>query len=222
MCYIEINFRDRAIDIVRMHTFLTGLCTFGLLVLLWSVINPHDYFTWFLEVFPAIIALPILFFSYKKFPLTPLLYVLILIHAIILMVGGHYTYAEVPAFNWLRHTFDLSRNDYDRVGHFAQGFVPAMIAREILLRKNVVKPGVWLFFIVCSICLAISACYEFVEWWVAVGSGSAAEAFLGTQGDVWDTQWDMFLALVGAICAQLFLKNLHDKQLPNLKSGLET
>jgi putative membrane protein len=222
MCYIEINFRDRAINIVRMHTLLTGLCTFGLLVLLWSAINPHDYFTWFLEVFPAIIALPILFFSYKKFPLTPLLYVLILIHAIVLMVGGHYTYAEVPLFNWLRDTFDLSRNYYDRVGHFAQGFVPAMIAREILLRKNVMKSGAWLFFIVCSICLAISACYEFVEWWVAVSSGTAAEAFLGTQGDVWDTQWDMFLALVGAICAQLFLKDLHDKQLVNLKSGLET
>jgi putative membrane protein len=197
------------------------LCVLAL-VFVWSAVNPHDFFTWFLEVFPAIIALPILFFSYKKFPLTPLLYVLILIHAIILMVGGHYTYAEVPLFNWLRDTFDLNRNYYDRVGHFAQGFVPAMIAREILLRKNVVKSGAWLFFIVCAICLAISACYEFIEWWVAVASGTAAEAFLGTQGDVWDTQWDMFLALVGAICAQLFLKNLHNKQLANLKFRLET
>ena len=197
------------------------LCVLAL-VFVWSAVNPHDFFTWFLEVFPAIIALPILFFSYKKFPLTPLLYVLILIHAIILMVGGHYTYAEVPLFNWLRDTFDLNRNYYDRVGHFAQGFVPAMIAREILLRKNVVKSGAWLFFIVCAICLAISACYEFIEWWVAVASGTAAEAFLGTQGDVWDTQWDMFLALVGAIAAQILLAKLHDKQLAKLKTGLET
>lgn len=193
--------------------FLISLCGFGLLVLVWSAIKPHDYFTWFLEVLPVIIALPILFFSYKKFPLTNLLYILILIHAIILMVGGHFTYAEVPMFNWLRDTFDLSRNYYDRIGHFAQGFVPAMIAREILLRKEVVKPGAWLFFIVCSICLSISACYEFVEWWVAVGTGTAAEAFLGTQGDVWDTQWDMFLALIGAIVAQVTLTKIHTRQM---------
>jgi putative membrane protein len=201
---------------------LTSLCAFGLLILAWSAIRPHDYFTWFLEVFPIFIALPILIVSYKKLPLTPLLYVLILVHAIVLMVGGHYTYAEVPLFNWLRDTFDLSRNYYDRVGHFTQGLVPAMIAREILLRKNVVKSGAWLFFIVCCICLAISACYEFIEWWVAVSSGTAAEAFLGTQGDVWDTQWDMFLALIGAVCAQILLAKLHNQQLANLKSGLET
>ena len=188
----------------------------------WSAIHPHDYFTWFLEIFPIIIALPILIFSYKKFPLTHLLYGLILIHAIILLVGGHYTYAEVPVFNWLRDTFDLSRNYYDRVGHFAQGFVPAMIAREILLRKNIVKKSGWLFFIVCCICLAISACYEFIEWWVAVASGEGADAFLGTQGDVWDTQWDMFLALIGAILAQILLRNRHNKQLLNLKNQLET
>jgi putative membrane protein len=142
------------------------------------------------------------------------------------MVGGHYTYAlvpinEFPLFNWLSDTFDLSRNYYDRIGHFAQGFIPAMIAREILIRKNVVKAG-WLFFMVCCICLSISAFYEFIEWWVAVASGTAAEAFLGTQGDVWDTQWDMFLALIGAVCAQLLLAKWHDKQLANLKSGLET
>lgn len=204
-----------------MDFFGVLLLVFGS-VFIWSAIRPHDYFTWFLEVFPAIVALPILFFSFQKFPLTPLLYVLILIHAIILMVGGHYTYAEVPLFNWLKDTFDLSRNYYDRVGHFVQGFVPAMIAREILLRKRVVKNGAWLFFIVCSICLGISACYEFIEWWVAVGSGTAAEAFLGTQGDVWDTQWDMFLAMVGAITAQILLAKLHNRQLANLKSGLET
>ena len=138
------------------------------------------------------------------------------------MVGGHYTYAEMPVFNWLRDTFDLSRNYYDRLGHLAQGFVPAMIVREILIRNNVIKTSVWLFFIVCCICLAISACYEFIEWWVAVASGKSADAFLGTQGDVWDTQWDMFLALIGAILAQNLLRNRHDKQLLNLKTQLET
>ena len=192
----------------------------------WSAIHPHDYFTWFLEIFPIIIALPILIFSYKKLPLTHLLYGLILIHAIILLVGGHYTYAEVPLFNWLKDAFNLSRNYYDRVGHFAQGFVPAIVAREILLRKNIVinavKNNAWLFFIVCCICLSISATYEFVEWWVAVASGESADAFLGTQGDVWDTQWDMFIALIGAILAQILLRNRHNKQLLNLKNQLET
>ena len=188
------------------------------LIFIWSAIHPYDYFTWFLEVSPVIIALPILVYTYKKFPLTNLSYLLILIHAVILMVGGHYTYAEMPVFNWLRDTFDLSRNYYDRLGHLAQGFVPAMIAREILIRNNVIKTSVWLFFIVCCICLAISACYEFIEWWVAVASGESADAFLGTQGDVWDTQWDMFLALIGAILAQILLSNRHDKQLLNLKN----
>lgn len=192
------------------------------LIFIWSAIHPYDYFIWFLEVFPVIIALPILVFTYKKFPLTPLLYLLILLHAIILMVGGHYTYAEVPVFNWLTDTFDLSRNYYDRVGHFAQGFVPAMIAREILLRKNIVKKSGWLFFVVCCICLAISACYEIIEWWVAVVSGEGADAFLGAQGDIWDTQWDMLIALIGAILAQILLSNSHDKQLLNLKTQLET
>ena len=192
------------------------------LIFIWSAIHPYDYFTWLLEISPVIIALPILVCTYKKFPLTRLLYILILIHAIILMVGGHYTYAEVPVFNWLRDTFDLSRNYYDRVGHFAQGFVPAMIAREILLRKNIVKKSGWLFFIICCVCLSISASYEFIEWWVAVASGEGANAFLGTQGDVWDTQWDMFLALMGAILAQILLSNRHDKQLLNLKTQLET
>lgn len=162
-------------------------------------------------------ALPILILTYKNFPLTSLLYLLILMHAIILLIGGHYTYAEVPWFNWLRDTFDLSRNYYDRLGHFAQGFIPAMIAREVLLRKQVVKQGGWLFFIVCCICLSISACYEFIEWWVAVATGEAAEAFLGTQGDVWDTQWDMFTALIGAACAQILLNESHNQQLAKLE-----
>lgn len=205
--------------------FITLLVIFGA-VFVWSAIKPHDFFTWLLEVLPVLIALPILFFTHHKFPLTRLLYLLILIHAIILMVGGHYTYAlvpinELPLFSWLKDTLDLNRNYYDRIGHFAQGFVPAIIAREILIRKLVVKTAAWLFFIVCCICLSVSACYEFIEWWVAVASGTAAEAFLGTQGDIWDTQWDMFLALIGSISAQILLKDLHDKQLLNVQSQLE-
>lgn len=216
----------RKLKLTTKKTFFTNLLVIFGVVFVWSAIKPHDFFTWLLEVLPAIIALPILFFTYQKFPLTRLSYVLILIHAIILMVGAHYTYAlvpinELPLFNWLRDALDLNRNYYDRIGHFAQGFVPAIIAREILIRKNVVKTDAWLFFVVCCICLSISACYEFIEWWVALASGIAAEAFLGTQGDVWDTQWDMLLALIGAISAQILLKDLHDKQLLNLQSQLE-
>jgi len=201
---------------VKHRLFFPALILILTAVFIWSAIQPADDLTWFLEVAPVLIALPILCYTYQQFPLTPLLYVLILGHAVILMIGGHYTYAEVPAFNWLRDTFELSRNYYDRVGHFAQGFIPAMIAREILLRKNVVKKGPWLFFIVCSIALSVSAFYELIEWWVAAASGTAAEAFLGTQGDVWDTQWDMFIALIGAIVAQLLLAKLHDQQLQTL------
>jgi putative membrane protein len=186
--------------------------------LTWSAIVPHDRLTWWLEVFPILIALPILALSYKNLQFTRLVYVLILIHAIILLVGGHYTYAEVPLFNWLRDTFDLSRNYYDRVGHFVQGFVPAIVAREILLKKSPLVAGRWLFFIVTCICLSISACYEFIEWWVAVITGSGADAFLGTQGDVWDTQWDMFTALLGAITAQLLLARHQDKQMGKMRS----
>jgi putative membrane protein len=181
------------------------------LVFTWSAIDPREYFTWWLEVFPILIALPILFLSYKNLKFTHLAYFLMLVHAIILLVGGHYTYAEVPIFNWLRDTFELSRNYYDRVGHLAQGFVPAIIAREILLKKSPLVSGRWLFFIVCCICLSISVMYEFIEWWTAVLEGGAADAFLGTQGDVWDTQWDMFCALIGAVTAQIGLSNWHDK-----------
>ncbi len=198
--------------------FLLALFALFVLFFVWSAINPYDRLTWLLEVLPTLIALPILALTYKKFPLTQLLYVLILIHAIVLLIGGHYSYAEVPLFNWLRDTFDLSRNYYDRLGHFAQGFIPAMIARELLLRKQVVREGGWLFFLVCCICLSISACYEFLEWWVAVATGEAAEAFLGTQGDVWDTQWDMLTALIGAACAQTLLKNWHNQQLAKLET----
>lgn len=187
------------------------------LVLGWSAWNPHDYPTWWLEVLPAIVALLVLALTRKRFPLTPLVYWLILVHAVILMVGGHYTYAEVPLGDWVMQWTGGSRNNYDKLGHFAQGFVPAMVAREILVRKQVVAKRGWLSPIVVSICLAISAFYELIEWWVALLSGEAAEAFLGTQGYAWDTQSDMFLALIGAVIALLLLSGLHDRQLLNLE-----
>ena len=185
-------------------------------LLLWSGLRPFDRFTWLLEVAPILVALPILVVTRRRFPLTPLAYRLIFLHATILMLGGHYTYAEVPLGFWMRDAFGFARNHYDRIGHFAQGFVPAILAREILLRKTPLKPGGWVFFLVTCVCLAISACYEFIEWWTALASGEAAQAFLGTQGDVWDTQWDMFLALLGAVTAQLTLSRLHDRQLARL------
>lgn len=200
---------------VYRHFYMVLLSILGA-VFVWSAINPADRLTWVLEVAPVVIALPLLFFTYRFFVFTPLVYALILIHALILLVGGHYTYAEVPLFNWLRDTYELSRNYYDRVGHFAQGFVPAMVAREILLRKSPLVAGRWLFFIVSCICLSISAFYEFIEWWVAVYEGGAADAFLGTQGDVWDTQWDMLIALAGAVTAQVFLVKVHDRQMMNV------
>jgi len=182
-------------------------------VLIWSGIGPHDYPTWLLEVAPALIAAAILWFTRERFPLTRLSYVLILIHCVILMVGGHYTYAEVPLGDWIRDAFDQSRNDYDKLGHFAQGFVPAIIAREILIRKKVVNYPGWRDFLIVCVCLAISALYELIEWWVALLSGEAAESFLGTQGYIWDTQSDMWLALLGAVFAIVLLSRLHDRQL---------
>lgn len=187
-----------------------------LLVLTWSAIAPKDYFIWILEVVPALLAAVILAVTLKRFPLTPLVYLLILVHSIILMVGGHYTYAEVPLFDWLKDYFHWSRNHYDKLGHLAQGFIPAMVAREILLRKSPLQKGKWLFFIVVCVGLAISAFYELIEWWVAVAAGYSAEAFLATQGYQWDTQSDMFYALLGAILAQLFLRRIHDRQLDQL------
>jgi putative membrane protein len=186
-------------------------------VLLWSGVAPRDRLTWWLEVAPVLIAVPVLLASYTRFRLTALVYVLIALHAAILMVGGHYTYAEVPLFDWLREQLDLARNHYDRLGHFVQGFVPAMVAREILLRRSPLRAGRWLLFLVTCVCLAISAFYELIEWWVAIASGTAAEAFLGTQGDVWDTQADMATALAGAVCSQLLLAGWHDRQLATLK-----
>jgi putative membrane protein len=178
-----------------------------------SGIGPVDRGTWVLEVAPVVIAAPLLYFTWQPFRLTPLVYRLIFLHALILILGGHYTYAHVPLGFWLQDLFDFARNPYDRIGHFAQGFVPAMIAREILLRRSPLRQGKWLFFIVSCICLAISAVYEFIEWWAALILGQGAQEFLGTQGDPWDTQWDMFMALVGAIAAQLLLSRIHDRQL---------
>lgn len=188
------------------------------IVFTWSAIGPHDYLTWFLEVAPVIIGAAILLPTYRRFQLTDLLYVLLAIHGVILMVGGHYTYAEVPLGKWVSDALDMERNHYDRLGHLAQGFVPAILAREILLRKRVVSGRAWLFTIVVSICLAFSAIYELIEWTAAVVSAEAAESFLGAQGDVWDTQKDMALALVGAIIAQLLLAKLHDRQLAGMAS----
>lgn len=187
-------------------------------VLAWSAWEPHDYPTWWLEVSPALVGLVLLAATRRNFPLTPLAYWLILGHAVVLMVGGHYTYAEVPAGDWLRDLVDGQRNNYDKLGHLMQGFVPAILAREILIRNRVVTRRGWLGFVVVSICLAISAFYELLEWWVALFSEEAAEAFLGTQGYVWDTQSDMFLALVGAVLAVVLLSRRHDQQLQHVRS----
>jgi putative membrane protein len=185
-------------------------------VTLLSGIAPYDRLTWWLEIFPTLVVVPLLVATHRRFPLTPLLYSLVAIHAVILAVGGHWTYARVPLGLWMQEAFGFARNHYDRIGHFAQGFVPAIAARELLLRRTPLRRGGWLFFLVFSVCLAISACYEFVEWWSALAAGGAATAFLGTQGDVWDTQWDMFLAAVGAVVAQLLLARWHDRQLERL------
>ena len=180
-------------------------------VLVWSAVEPKDQFTWFLEVLPALIALPLLAFTRKRFPLTSLAYVLILIHCVILMVGGHYTYAEVPLFDWIAEWTGGSRNNYDKVGHLAQGFVPVLLAREVFIRLSVVKLGAWCNFLAVCFTLAFSAFYELIEWWVAELTGEDAEAFLGTQGYIWDTQSDMAMALVGAIFAIVLLSRYQDK-----------
>ena len=186
-------------------------------VFIWSAINPKDLFTWFLEVFPAMIAFVVLAITYKKFRLTPLVYTLILIHCIILMIGGHYTYAQVPVFDFIKEILDQERNDYDKLGHLAQGFIPAMIAREIIIRKNIISIEAWRnFFIVCF-CLAFSAFYELIEWWIAVLSNEASNDFLGTQGYIWDTQSDMAWALLGCVLALVLLRKYHTKQLLNTK-----
>jgi putative membrane protein len=188
-------------------------------ILLWSGIGPHDRFTWFLEVAPVLIGVPVLLLVYPRFRLTRLVYTLIWIHAVILMVGGHYTYAQVPLGFWMQEAFGFARNHYDRIGHFAQGFIPAMLAREIFLRRSPLRGSRWLPFVVICFCLAFSAFYELIEFWTALASGEAATDFLGTQGDVWDTQWDMQLALIGAITALVLLSPLHDRELGELAPG---
>lgn len=195
----------------RLALLLVGA---GLLVL--SGIGPRDRTTWWLEVAPILIAAPILLVTARRFPLTPLAYRLIFVHALILMLGAHYTYAEVPLGFWARDLLGLARNHYDRLGHVAQGFVPAIVAREILARRSPLRSGAWLTFVVLCVCLAISALYEMLEWWAALLGGENAEAFLATQGDQWDTQWDMFLALLGAAAALLLLSRLHDRQIARL------
>lgn len=189
---------------------------------LWiSYVDPSDRLTWWLEALPVILGLPLLMLTRQRFPLTPLAYRLLFVHAVILLVGAHYTYAQVPAGDWVQGWLGLSRNPYDRLGHLAQGFVPAIVAREVLLRRTPLGTGPWLFFLVTCFCLAFSAFYELIEWWVAVLGGFAADAFLATQGDIWDTQWDMFLALLGSIAAQLLLAGRHDRQLAQLGSMVE-
>ena len=182
-------------------------------VLIWSGINPKDSFTWVLEVAPAIIALIALSLTYSRFKFTSMLYTLMLMHSLILMVGGHYTYAEVPLFDWLQPLLGFERNNFDKLGHFTQGFVPALFFREILLKNNVVQSNAWRNTFIISMCLAFSAIYELIEWLTAISTGENADAFLGTQGYIWDTQSDMAFALLGAIVALLFFSRYHDKQL---------
>lgn len=202
---------------MKKHYILILLFVVGLVV---SAIYPHDYFTWFLEVFPAMIGLIVLSFTFKTFQFTFLTYCFILVHCYILFIGGHYTYAEVPLFDWIKDTFQQSRNNYDKVGHFAQGFIPAIIIRELFIRKEIVKPKAWLAFLTVCVCLAISAFYEFLEWGVAISSGQSSEAFLGTQGYVWDTQSDMLYATIGASCMLVLLSNIQNKAIEKLKMTL--
>lgn len=199
---------------MKKHGLVILLFFLGLII---SAIHPHDYFTWVLEVFPAIIGFLILIATYKNFRFTYLTYCAILLHCYILFVGGHYTYAEVPLFDWIKEVFHQSRNNYDKVGHFAQGFVPAMIVREIFVRSQIVKKGVWLSFLTICVCVTISVLYEFLEWFVAVASGQSAEAFLGTQGYVWDTQSDMLYAMIGAIYMVVFVSKIQDKAIDSSK-----
>ena len=208
--YKSVSMKTKQLFIVL---FFIGLVISG--------IQPKEYFTWFLEVSPAIIGLLILIFTYKKFEFTNFTYFFILIHCYILFLGGHYTYAEVPLFDWIKETFEQSRNNYDKVGHFAQGFVPTMIVRELFIRKNVIANKSFFNFIIVAICLAISAAYEWIEWGVSLGTGEGGDSFLGTQGDIWDTQSDMLFATIGALCMLIFLSKMQDKAIDELEIQAE-
>ncbi len=198
------------------HTSHLLLLLMVAIVLAWSSWQPHDRFTWWLEVAPGLAAIVLLVATYHRFRLTTLLYTFIALHICVLCVGGHYTYARVPFFDWLRPIFGWQRNHYDRLGHFLQGFVPALIARELFVRLNILQRKKWMPFLIVCVCLAISAFYELIEWWMAIMTGSAANDFIGSQGDVWDTQADMFLALIGAVCALLLFSYFHDRALWNI------
>ncbi len=202
-------FNIRSAGRVEALALLAGV----LAVLVWSAIAPNDRLTWFMEVIWVLAAIPLLLATRQRFPLTRLLLWLIALHCVILVYGGKYTYALTPLGDWVREAFDLQRNHYDRLGHFAQGFVPAILARELLLRRTPLRRGGWLNYLVVSACLAFSAFFEMIEWWAALIMGGDADAYLATQGDIWDTQWDMFLAMVGASVSLLLWSRMHDRQL---------
>lgn len=200
----------------KFHIALLGILA---LILAWSAYKPHDYFTWFLEVLPALIALAILAFFYNRFRFTNLVYFIVFLHCIVLIVGGKYTYAEMPLFDYFKTLFGWTRNNYDKVGHFMQGFSPALITREIFLRRKIINGNRWTYFLSVAVPLAFSAFYEFIEWWISVLTGSAGDSFLGTQGYVWDTQTDMFMCFIGSIIALLLFSKIQNKQIAERESA---
>jgi putative membrane protein len=202
---------------VKKYYILISLFFAGLIG---SAISPHDYFTWILEVFPAIIGFIVLVFTFKSFRFSYLTYVFILLHCFVLFVGGHYTYALVPLFDWVKEVFHQARNNYDKLGHFVQGFVPAMIVRELFIRKQIVQKRSWIAFLNVCVCMSISVTYEFLEWFVSVTSGSSGDSFLGTQGDIWDTQSDMLFATIGAICMVIVMARFQDKAIAKVNNPL--
>jgi putative membrane protein len=203
----------------RVEKFHIFLLVSLFLILVWSAIKPHDYFTWVLEVLPALLAVAIFAFFYRRFRFTNLVYTIVWFHCIVLIVGGKYTYAEMPLFDYIGNFFGWTRNNYDKVGHFMQGFSPALIAREVFIRQNIINGKWWTFFLAVAVPLAFSAFYEFIEWWVAVGTGDSADSFLGTQGYVWDTQTDMFMCFIGSILSLVILSRLQDKQITEMEKN---
>ncbi|MDQ2747853.1 MAG: DUF2238 domain-containing protein [Acidobacteriota bacterium] len=204
---------NRTNRVGKLHILLLVSLLF---LLIWSAYKPHDYFTWILEVTPALLAVAIFALTFKKFRFTNLVYVIVWFHCIVLIVGGKYTYAEMPLFDYFKEIFGLARNNYDKVGHFMQGFSPALVVREVFIRRNIINGKWWTYFLAVAVPLAFSAFYEFIEWWISVFSGSAGDSFLGTQGYIWDTQTDMFMCFVGSIVALILLNRLQDKQIKPL------